>query len=477
MTNVAPPPGVSCAATEPPCAATTAADDREPEADAAARARPRGVDAVEALEDPRGVLLREAGPVVGEREPRLAVRGAQLDDDRRARGRVRADVREEVVDDLAQAAGVARDRRGFERDLDRTLRLDGARRVDRLRDDRREVNRLALERPPFVEPREKEKIVDEEAHPLRLARDAGHRPLEILRMRGGAAAEQLRVRAHGGERRAQLVRRVGDEAAQALVRRLYAVEHRVQRRAEPSDLGLLVGVLDAQRQVAGGDRRGGLLDRAQRPETDADDPRRKHGDRRQDSERHEQLDEEQPVQRAVDSGERLGHDVDLAGGCRLDPGSHAVRLAVVARRDREVGAFLFVPVCISLRPEAHLREQLRRRTAADDALPAYRPAANRADTLPVDPVGQRPATEATFEARRRRGCEAGVHLLHEEGAQRSVRRDVGGDEPGRSEKTDAEQEPRAQREPAHHSAASSMYPACRTVRISGGPRASSFFRR
>ena len=84
---------------------------------------------------------------------------------------------------------------------------------------RGEVDRLPLERPALVEAREQQQIVDEQAHPLGLARDAGHRPLEILGARGGAAAEQLGVGAHGGERRAQLVRRVGDEAAQRAGRR------------------------------------------------------------------------------------------------------------------------------------------------------------------------------------------------------------------------------------------------------------------
>ncbi len=46
-------------------------DDGEPESDATARAGPRRVDAIEALEDPRGVVVSEAGAVVGDGEPRV----------------------------------------------------------------------------------------------------------------------------------------------------------------------------------------------------------------------------------------------------------------------------------------------------------------------------------------------------------------------------------------------------------------------
>ena len=91
------------------------------------------------------------------------------------------------------------------------------------RDDVVELDRLALERPALVEPREQQQVVDEQAHPLATrARSppssARDRPAAGPR----AAREQLGVRAHRRERRAQLVRRVGDEAAQPLLRRARA---------------------------------------------------------------------------------------------------------------------------------------------------------------------------------------------------------------------------------------------------------------
>ena len=131
---------------------------------------------------------------------------------------MRAHVREQVVDDLPQPASVAGTVAGSTASSIGRSGSTDARRLDRLADDLRELDRLLLERAALVEPREQQQVVDEQAHPLRLARDAGHRALEIVRPRRRATVEQLGVRAHSGQRRAQLVRRVGDEAAEAPVR-------------------------------------------------------------------------------------------------------------------------------------------------------------------------------------------------------------------------------------------------------------------
>ena len=153
-------------------------------------------------------------------------------------GRVGAHVREEVVDHLAEPVAVAGDERGGELDLDRALRLERPRRLDRLGDDRVERDRLELERPSLVEVGEQQQVLDEHAHPLGLAADPLHRALEVVGAVGGAAGEELGVGADRGERRAQLVRGVGDEAAElrlgGLERRhalLDLLEHRVEREA------------------------------------------------------------------------------------------------------------------------------------------------------------------------------------------------------------------------------------------------------
>src|SRR5205823_4683628 len=82
-------------------------DDREPEADPAARPRSRRIGAVEALEDPLELIRGQARPVV----LHLDHCAIALPPDANARGctrlRVRANVREEVVDDLPQPVAVA----------------------------------------------------------------------------------------------------------------------------------------------------------------------------------------------------------------------------------------------------------------------------------------------------------------------------------------------------------------------------------
>ena len=104
-----------------------------------------------------------------------------------------------------------------------------------------------------------------DAHAIGLFLDAAHRLREVFGTVGGAAPEQLGVAADRGERRAQLVRRVADEAPQPPFRRrarrergLDLLHHLVERDAEPPDLGVLVGDVDAAREVAGRDRARGL---------------------------------------------------------------------------------------------------------------------------------------------------------------------------------------------------------------------------
>ena len=139
-----------------------------------------------------------------------------------------AGVLQQVVDDLAQAARVARDDSGsVEVGVEDALGVDRAGRVDRVGDDRSEVDRLALERPALVEPSEQQEVVDEHAHAFRLGFDARHRPGEVVGPGVGPAAEQLRVAADRRDRRPQLVRGVADEPPQALLRGAALVERRL----------------------------------------------------------------------------------------------------------------------------------------------------------------------------------------------------------------------------------------------------------
>ena len=69
-----------------------------------------------------------------------------------------------------------------------------------------------------------------------------------------------------------------------------------------------VVVLDALREVAARDRGGRLLDPAERPQADPDEPEAEHEDRGEHRERDDDLDQEQLVQGVVDVVERGGDD-------------------------------------------------------------------------------------------------------------------------------------------------------------------------
>ena len=222
-------------------------------------------------------------------------------------GRVRADVREQVVDHLAEAFRVARDRdHGRRLERQRPGGLHRMRGVDRLAGERRQIDRPRLERASLVEPREQQQVADEQAHAPRLALDPGHRALEIVRAVARAAIEQLGVGAHGGDGRAQLVRGVRDEPAQARLRRralgegvLDLPEHRVERAAEPADLGRPAVGLDAPREVAGADRGRRLLDAPQRSQARGDQPEPEHQAAAITAHGDEQLDPPELVERRV----------------------------------------------------------------------------------------------------------------------------------------------------------------------------------
>ena len=83
-------------------------DDGHAQPGAAGAARPRRIGAEEALEDVRRLLGRHAGAVVADRD-RCRLIGVQPDRGRRARWRVHPHVGQQVVDDLADPAGVAVD--------------------------------------------------------------------------------------------------------------------------------------------------------------------------------------------------------------------------------------------------------------------------------------------------------------------------------------------------------------------------------
>ena len=427
--------------------------DRETEAGAALRARARRLAAVEALEDALGLLVGESRTLVCHLDHGAPVvaRDSHL---RRGRGRrVRAHVCEQVVDHLAQALGVALDDDRLRRlELEEPVRLQHPCDVDGLARDLRQVDLRPLERTALIEAGEQEQVVDEHAHPLGLALDPGHRAREVLRPVARASLEELGVRLHRGKGRPQLVGRVAHEPAKAVLGGrplgecpLDLPEHGVQRDAQPPDLRALVGILDPATEVAGCDRLRGVLDPDERPQAQADEPEPEADDRGDDPERHQQLDQEQVVERRVDLVQRRGHDELRAVGEDLE-----VRAVVdrPVRPDRDV--LLLVRSGRAALRETRLRQSRlpskrlgwppEHATVGGDA--AYVDPGSGLRELLQRPGGEAPARELRLDAVRDSGSRV-VDAAREERALRGVGGDVRGEEPDDGEGGEHEQQPRA----------------------------------
>ena len=160
--------------------------------------------------------------------------------------------------------------------------------------------------------REREQVLDEQAHALGLLVDLAEHHVHVA---DRAAAVELGVAAHAGQRGAQLVGGVADEAAHLLLlglrladRGLQALQHRVQRSGQLADLGVGVPLRQAPVVVAGGDGVGGLLDlteRAQGARGHHVAQPAHHGER---DEADQALDVVQVGHDRVLGGQRLRHD-------------------------------------------------------------------------------------------------------------------------------------------------------------------------
>src|SRR6266540_2575583 len=135
--------------------------DRQAQAGPAAAAGARGVAAVEPLEHPVCFVRWEPGSPVGHLDRGRTVRPRHTDGHRRRRRGVGAGVVEEVPDDLAKAELVAvHDDRSRRRELDGALGVGHAGVLHRVGRERRQVDRLALERPALVQPGQEEQVLD-----------------------------------------------------------------------------------------------------------------------------------------------------------------------------------------------------------------------------------------------------------------------------------------------------------------------------
>ena len=226
--------------------------DREADAGAAVLARSRGVDAVEALEQARQRLGRDADSGVGDAHLDRAVVTVRLDAHLASLGGESDSVVDEVEDHLVHALGVGLDRREIVGHVAAHVDVAiGARHLDlrhHLRHQRAERDLLAAQRHlARLELREIEQLLHEAAESLGLRQHH----LEDLGVRLLDAVEQvLQVRPDRGDRRLELVGDVGDQVAPRCLEELELRAHAVEGDRELSDLVARVRV-DAGRVVAG----------------------------------------------------------------------------------------------------------------------------------------------------------------------------------------------------------------------------------
>ena len=169
-----------------------------------------------------------------------------------------------------------------------------------------QVERFARRLAHLVDPRQRQQVVDQAAHPRRLGLDPRPSPARPRPARAPRRSGRARVAADRGQRRAQLVRGVGEEPAQPpLPRRalgegrLDLHQHRVQGPSQAADLGAVVVRLDPAREVAGGDLPRHLAHPPQRPQPDPDQPPGGEAERDQDRAADDELDQRQVAERRV----------------------------------------------------------------------------------------------------------------------------------------------------------------------------------
>ncbi len=292
------------------------AGDRQTEPGAGRAALATGLGSPEALEQSLARRRGDARSMIANRDPRDLALALDAHLDRGPRRRVHERVAQEVGEHLLQLQRIGKHLDGLLGvQRDRTLRRGRARVGYCVACELDELDGPALAIGSFLEPRQRQQVLDEHAHSLGLLLDPAHRHRRLLRLGRGAHPKQLGIAADRGQRCAQLVRGIGEKAAQPLFALgsrgeglLQALEHRVQRKAEPSDLGRRRSRADAPVKLPCRDLAGGHGDPVERAQADFDDEERGGAERQQHTDDHEPLDEQQPVERLIDLAQRHRDD-------------------------------------------------------------------------------------------------------------------------------------------------------------------------
>jgi hypothetical protein len=208
--------------------------DREAETGSLNRGVRRGLRAEELVEELLLVGLADADPGVADLDPRLVAQGADGELDAATLWRELDRIRHEVVQQLAEPAGVTTDeqlRTGLVAEVHARVSSDGKCRSHRLLGEDAEFDRIVLDGElPRLDLRDEEQIVDEREETIGVAADDLREVALVVGER--ALEQQLEIAADRCERGAQLVRHQGDELVlepvqltEALVRDLLLREH------------------------------------------------------------------------------------------------------------------------------------------------------------------------------------------------------------------------------------------------------------
>ena len=202
-------------------------DQCKTQAGAALRAALGDIDAVEALGQPRQVLRRDAGTMIAHRDARLLLAARplaerELDVDALAGGGIFQRVLHQILEHADQLVAVAqhqqraRGRGGV--DLDVAVAGQGLQAVGDLADDGDEIDLLVGPQMRVeLDAREREQIVDQARHAVRLHLHDGEEALArrgILARRALQRVDEARQR---GERGAKLMAGIGDEVGTHLL--------------------------------------------------------------------------------------------------------------------------------------------------------------------------------------------------------------------------------------------------------------------
>ena len=186
-------------------------DDREPEARTSASASPGRIGAVETLKHASSIRIGDTGTVISDFDDRIAPDSSQGDLNRRAFRRVADNIANRIREDLGDTVTVG----AHHHSHGRAMPIEGAqahrpRRVQGLQVENRvirqfhEIQVRELQGASFVQPRQRQQILDKGRHSFRFGLNTPHDLLDALR-RDAAHRIEFAIPGNRGEWSAELM--------------------------------------------------------------------------------------------------------------------------------------------------------------------------------------------------------------------------------------------------------------------------------